>query len=169
MRRKGSGSDFIVKAIIHNDHILSIILFITFPTIWVSSAPCSQFIGIVQKIQLSDCLCQLTDLLHLTFCVFAQLGANRSEGLLQKFCSSTEHCLIAFNDISGCHRIRGGKTALERRQRGFSGIPSELTRNADAVDFVTKLAYYKQGASKHEMLRQMFQILMKFTSKTFPK
>ena len=59
MRRTGSWHvDFIVKAIIHfidSDHIPSIILFINFPRIWiirifwVSSAPCSQLIGICQE------------------------------------------------------------------------------------------------------------------------
>ena len=77
MRRKGSFLvDFIVKVVIHfteSDHIPSIIFFITFPRIWiiriswVSSAPCSQLVDIMQRSQLSDCLCQLIDLLHLTF------------------------------------------------------------------------------------------------------
>ena len=60
-----------------------------------------------------------------------------------------------FNDISGCKKIRVGKTALEKRRRGFSGIPAELIRYADAVDFVIKLAYYKQRASNNAMLRQI--------------
>ena len=96
MRRKGSCHvDFIVKALIHfidSNHIPSIILFITFPRIWiikifwVSSAPCSQLTGIMQRSQLSGCFYQLNDLLHLTFWMLTQLGAHRSKGLLQSFC-----------------------------------------------------------------------------------
>ena len=96
MRRKGSCHvDLIVKTIIHfidSDHIPSIILFITFPRIWiirifcVSSAHCSQLTGIMRRSKLSDCLCQLIGLLRLTLWVFAQLGAHRSKGLLQNFC-----------------------------------------------------------------------------------
>ena len=60
-----------------------------------------------------------------------------------------------FNDISGCKKIRVGKTALEKRRRGFSGIPAELIRYADAVDFLIKLAYDKQKASNNAMFRQI--------------
>ena len=37
-----------------------------------------------------------------------QLVSHRSKGRLQNVCQSTEHCFIAFNDISSCERIRGG-------------------------------------------------------------
>ena len=36
------------------------------------------------------------------------LVTYRSKGRLQNFCESTEHCLIAFDDISSYKRIRGG-------------------------------------------------------------
>ena len=98
---------------IDSDPIPSFILFIIFPRIWiirifwVSSAPCSQLIDIMRRSHMSNCLYQLIDLLHLTFGVFMQLGADKSKGLLQNFCQSTEHCLIAFNDIPSCERTRG--------------------------------------------------------------
>ena len=47
------------------------------------------------------------------------------------------------------------ETALEKRQREFSGIPAELIRYADAVNIVIKLAYYKQKASNNATLRQI--------------
>ena len=53
-------------------------------------------------------LCQFIDLLHLIFRVFMQLGAHRSKGPLQDFCQIMEHCLIAFDDILSCERIRDG-------------------------------------------------------------
>ena len=74
-----------------SDPIPSTILFIIFPRIWivrifwVSSAPCSKLISIMQRSQPSNCLCQLIDLPHLTFWVFMQLGAYTSKGLLQNF------------------------------------------------------------------------------------
>ena len=71
------------------------------------------------------------------------------------FCKTTKNCLIAFNDIFGCKRIRVGKREVEKRRRGFSGIPAELIRYAGAVNFVIKLAYYKQRASNNAMLRQI--------------
>ena len=61
------------------------------------------------------------------------------------------------------------KTALEKRQREFSGIPAELIRYADAVDIVIKLAYYKQKQAIMQRLGKLFQVLMKFISKTFSK
>ena len=85
-----------------------------------SSAPCSQFIGIIWRSHLSNCLCQLTDLLHLTFGVFLLVGTHRrSKGLLQNFCQSTEHCLIAFDDIPSCKRIRGGISWLAIRRNSL--------------------------------------------------
>ena len=50
------------------------------------------------------------------------------------------------------------KTALEKRRREFSGIPAELIRYADAVDIVTKLAYYKQRVSNNAMISQIVPI-----------
>ena len=44
---------------------------------------------------------------------------------------------------------------MEKRRRRFSGIPSELICYADAVDFVIKLTYHKQRASKNAMPRQI--------------
>ena len=44
---------------------------------------------------------------------------------------------------------------MEKRRRGFSGIPSELMCYADAVDFVIKLAYHKQKAIKNAVPRQI--------------
>ena len=49
------------------------------------------------------------------------------------------------------------ETALEKRRRGFSGIPVELIRYADAVNFVIKLANYKQRANKNAVIRQVFR------------
>ena len=122
MRQKGSCQvAFIVKATIRfmdSDPIPSIILFIIFPIIsiirifWVSSAPCSQLIDIMRRSHLSNCLCQLIDLLHLTSGVFMQLGTHRSKSLLQNACQSTEHCLIAFDDICSCEKIRSGTSWL---------------------------------------------------------
>ena len=37
-----------------------------------------------------------------------QLVTQRSKRRLQNFCQSTEHCFIAFDDVSSCERIRGG-------------------------------------------------------------
>ena len=51
---------------------------------------------------------ELIDLLHLKFGVFVQLGTHRSKGLFQNFCQTTEHCLIPFDDIPSCERVRGG-------------------------------------------------------------
>ena len=106
---------FIVKTVIclmDNDPILSIILFIIFPIIsisrifWVSNAPCSQLIGIMQSSHLSNYHGQLNDLFCLTLGVFIQLGTHRSKGLLQNFCQSTEYCLVAFDDVPSSERIR---------------------------------------------------------------
>ena len=118
MWQKGSGQvGFIVKAAIRfkdSDLILSMIDFIIFPRTWIIrvfwgiSALCNQFIGIMWRSHLINCLCQLINLLHLTFGVFMQLVTHRSKGRLQNFCQRTEHCFIAFDDISNCERIRGG-------------------------------------------------------------
>ena len=45
--------------------------------------------------------------------------------------------------------------ALEKRRRRFFGFPVEVIRYVDVVDFLIKLAYYKQRASKIAMLRQI--------------
>ena len=105
---------FIVKATISfmdGDPVLSIILSIIFPRIWiikifwVSSAPCSRIIGIIWRNHLSNCLCQHIDLLHLAFGVFMPVVIHRSKGLQQNLCQSTEHCLIAFDDIHNISMI----------------------------------------------------------------
>ena len=64
--------------------------------------------------------------------------------------------------------------ALEKRQRRFSGIPAELIRCDDAVDFAIKLALRTsknaiKEPAKMQCLGKLFQVLMKFISKTFSK
>ena len=102
MWQKGSGQvGFIVKAAIRfkdSDLILSMIDFIIFPRTWIIrvfwgiSALCNQFIGIMWRSHLINCLCQLINLLHLTFRVFMKLVTHRNKGPLQNFCRSNEHC-----------------------------------------------------------------------------
>ena len=99
MRQKESCQvRFMVKATISfmdsSDPIPSIIHFIIFFRIWiirifwVISAPCNQFIGIMRKSHLINCLCQLINLLLLTFGVLMQLVTHRSKRRLQNFCLS---------------------------------------------------------------------------------
>ena len=133
-----------------SDPIPSIIFFIIFPRIcimgilWVHSAPSSQLIDIMWRSHLSNCLCQLIDLLHLTFGVFMQLGTHRSKGLLQNFSQSTKHCLIAFNDIPSCEINRGGVIWLAIR--GNSSFPWILCVGHDWCGFC-RLIYYLSWAA----------------------
>ena len=156
MRQKGSCQvGLITKATIRfkdNDPIPSIILFIIFPKIWIirifwaGSAPCSQLIGIMWRSHLSNCLCQLIDLLHLTFGMFMQLGTHRSKGLLQNFCQSNEHCLIAFDDIPNCERIRGGISWLPIG--GNSSFPWILCMGHDWSGFCREIYFLSWAAVK---------------------
>ena len=82
--------------------------------------------------------------------MFAQLGAHRSKGLLQTFVKAL-NIVLMLSIISPATR----ETALEKRRRGFSGIPAELIRYADAVNFIIKLADYKQRAIKNAIIRQV--------------
>ena len=85
--------------------IPSIIFFITFARIsiirifWVSIAHCSQLVSIMGSRQLSNYLCQLTDLL-------VQLGAHRSKDFLQNF--FLKHWTLPFYDIPSWERISPG-------------------------------------------------------------
>ena len=139
MRRKGSFLvDFIVKVVIHfteSDHIPSIIFFITFPRIWiiriswVSSAPCSQLVDIMQRSQLSDCLCQLIDLLHLTFWVFGQLGAHKRKGFCKTFVKALNIALLLSVISPVVNELGVEKRHLKNNEEDFL----EFWRNASAM------------------------------------
>ena len=135
-----------------SDPIPSIIHFIMFPRIWiirifwVTSPPCSQFIGIMQKSHRINCLCRLINLLHLTFGVFTQVVTHRSKGLLQNFCQSTENCLIAFDDISSYERIRSGIGWLAIR--GNFSFPWILCMGHDWCGFCRQTCHWSWAAVK---------------------
>ena len=156
MRLKGSCQvGFIIKATIRFmecDPIPSITLFIIFPRIWIirifwmGSVLCSQLIGIMQRSHLSNCLCQLIQLLHLPFGMFMQLGTHTSKGLLQNFCQITEHCLIPFDDIPSCERIRGGTSWLAIG--GNSSFLWILCMGHDWCGFCRQIYYLSWAAVK---------------------
>ena len=156
MRQKRSCQvGFMVKAMISlmdSDPILSIIHLIIFLRIWiiriflVISAPCNQLIGIMQRSHLINCLCQLINQLHLTFEVFMQLVTHRSKVCLQDFCQSTEHCFIAFDDISSFERIRGGIGWLAIG--GNSSFPWILCMCHDWCGFCRQIYYLSWAAVK---------------------
>ena len=100
----------------------------------------------MQRSHLSNCLSQLIYLLHLTFGMFMQLGTHRSKGLLQNFCQSTEHCLIAFDDIPSCERIRGGISWLAIG--GNSSFPWILCMGHDWCGFCRQIYYLSWAAVK---------------------
>ena len=55
--------------------------------------------------------------------------------------------------------------ALEKQRRGFSVIPAEHIHYADAVDFVIKLAYHKQRASKIKAITLLCKYNFGFNNK----